>query len=776
MPRAQSHENWLTIAKALISQVFLQVTGSVRKTGRQEVSVRSFSSSSKTVLLLIVALACRGASAAEKMDGFEGWNLEPGVGQAHLVMVARVASISRLTVVEGAKTDVALREYRFQPVQLLKGIFQRAELSMTASDLGCSEDGASLAPPLKEGEFRLLILAQQPGMRSFGGVQSFGCVSAAGPGVSTFDERVPLLTGPDDPLVAAVETLIKVADSRSRRERATLLIDRLADTDGIAAVPLLTSLQSRADWAATDGLGYAPVRPVDANSPNPSVLASLARNPSLAVRGAAVKVLRDMLATRIKPDDPRQLEDVAAALRTILNSDEANAPLRLVALEALGHLLALTDDIDWACEMLIDQLTAAPTYSEQAAAATALAQIKRPEAAAAVLDVLAALPLDETPERESVYVRAAVRSDAAAAERVLLTRLTRSMNARQSLQAEVTSLGRMRSKESLPLLLAAADQVNLPKNDRHYLAWALGRLGGEEAISVLTVWLRRDEFQVKAVALSALETIDSPIAAREVRPLLKSEAYLPYKLRIARLLARHDLADGYAMATEHLADVEHTPAAAMVLAALNDPRASKDLSEIIASQPDRRWHAAALAGLAAIGDPAAQKQLLDILADDRHPLAVGAAEAAGLADDPQLLRPLAKLMQSRNKQIAMASLMALRRFLTGVHSSPGGLSDVDLYDVNLDSHANDRGSLPPAVELPEDIQSDLAEAAAALVADAYVEPDVRRQALAVARLLGGERYETLLFDLADQAELEGSPLLALVQAERRRLHALGKEP
>ena len=122
--------------------------------------------------VVAVALACRGASA---QDGFEGWHLEPGVGQAHLVMVARVASISRVTMVEGAKTDVALREYRFQPVRKLKGIFSRDQLSMTAADLGCPAEDPALACPLKEGEFRLLILAQQQG-------QSYGCVSAA-PGV-----------------------------------------------------------------------------------------------------------------------------------------------------------------------------------------------------------------------------------------------------------------------------------------------------------------------------------------------------------------------------------------------------------------------------------------------------------------------------------------------------------------------------------------------------------------------------------------------------------------
>src|SRR5947209_12148359 len=133
--------------------------------------------------VVAVALTCPRASA---QDGFEGWHLEPSVGQAHLVMVARVASISQVTVVEGAKTDTALREYRFQPIRRLKGLFQRDQLSMTAADLGCPPDDATQAPPLKEGEFRLLILAQPPG-------RSMGCVAAA-PGATTFAERVPLLT------------------------------------------------------------------------------------------------------------------------------------------------------------------------------------------------------------------------------------------------------------------------------------------------------------------------------------------------------------------------------------------------------------------------------------------------------------------------------------------------------------------------------------------------------------------------------------------------------
>jgi len=690
--------------------------------------------------VVAVALTCRGASAQE---GFEGWHLEPGVGQAHLVMVVRVASISKLTVVEGAKTDVALREYRFQPIRRLKGIFQRDQLSMTAADLGCPAEDGALACPLKEGEFRLLILAQQQG-------RSYGCVSA--PGATTFGERVPLLAGPDDPLVGVVETLIQVADSRSRRERATLLVKRLEGVKGVPAVPLLSSLRLRADWAAADERAL------------PS-LTRLARDPSIAVRGGALEVLREMLASRIVPDDPKQLDGVADALRAVLESDEPITHVRLAALEALGHLLALKADIAWSRELLMSQLKDARTHTERAAAATALSRIAHPQSVVAVLDALARLPLDEPPVRESVYARAAFRLDGPGAERILLARLERSIRARQSLEAEIETLGRIRSKACLPLLLAAATQSTLAPVDRHRTAWALGRLGDDRAVPVLTGWLRGDDYQLKEFALAGLETLDSKLAAREARPLLKSEAHLPFKLRIARLLARHELADGYALATEHLADISHTAEATLVLAALDDARTSKDLSAIVAARPDRRWHAAALSGLAATGDAAARRQLLAILADDRNPLAADAAEAAGLAGDAELLLPLSKLVQSRNKQIAMASLVAVRRFHTGVRTLPRGLAAIDQDDMDLRR---------PGAEVPAKTRAAIASAVATLVVDAYVEADVRLEAFAVARLLRGEHYAKLLADLADEAELEGTPLLAAVEVEMRRQRGLDK--
>ena len=79
----------------------------------------------------------------------------------------------------------------------------------------------------------------------------------------------------------------------------------------------------------------------------------------------------------------------------------------------------------------------------------------------------------------------------------------------------------------------------------------------------------------------------------------------------------------------------------------------------------------------------------------------------------------------------------------------------------------------PNADVPLETRDAIAEAVASLAVDAYVDAHLRGEAFAIARLLGGESYVQLLLDLADQAELEGSPLLAEVTAERRRLHGAG---
>jgi hypothetical protein len=191
---------------------------------------------------------------------------------------------------------------------------------------------------------------------------------------------------------------------------------------------------------------------------------------------------------------------------------------------------------------------------------------------------------------------------------------------------------------------------------------------------------------------------------------------------------------------------------------------------VLATRPDRRWHAAALTGLAATGDAAARRQLREILLDDRNPLAADASEQAGLCDDTELVRPLSALAQSRNKRISLAALVPLRRFFMDARSSPRGLAAAREDQADEDN-GNPR---PPLVNAPAAAHAAGSAAVAALVVDAYVDAEVRQEAFAVARLLHGDRYLKLLEDVADQAELEGTGLLAAAETELRRERSLGK--
>ena len=483
-----------------------------------------------------------------------------------------------------------------------------------------------------------------------------------------------------------------------------------------------------------------------------------------------------MLASRITPEDPSVLDRVADALRVILESDEANSSVRVAALEALGHLLALKADLDWPRELLIEQLNGAATNAEWAAAVTALANVAHPEAVDAVLDALAGLPLDEADDRELVYVRAAYHADAAGAERVLAgSPRTVDGGAASRLEPEVAALGSMRSQDSLPLLLAAAVQPNLSQRDRYCRRLGAGPAGRRSGRA------RARRLAARGRLLAQGDRSEGARRHRFARRRLAKRGRCSSRSRICRSSCG---SRGCWRGTGWATAIPWRPSTWPTSSTRPRRRWCWRRSTIRARRTifprswmhrptgvgmRRRWP-----GWRQSATPAAQKQLLGILADDRDPLAADAAEAAGLADGDEFLLPLAELTQSRNKTLAMASLRALRRRLRGVRSAPRGLNaifseDYDL-ELNLDvPEADEDESRRPADEMPPEARNAIAEAVAALAIDAYVDADVRNEALSVAQLLGGEGYAELLAELADQAELEGPGLLTWVQAERLRL-------
>lgn len=688
--------------------------------------------------MIVAALLAPGTNAEEE---FSSWNLEPSIRQAHLVMIARVSRVSEVTFVEGAKTDIALREFRFQPVRILKGIFQRDELSMTANDLGCPPADSEGAPPLEEGEFRLLILTQPQG---FG---SLGCVSAT-TGASTLDERVPRLSGLDDPLVAVVETLIRVVDSRSRNERARMLVERLAETNGLAAMPLLTSLESRVDLIATDGRAL------------PSLTRLLADS-SPIIRNGALRDLRSLLKSSEIDAEASELGSVADALKAVLDSESSQTGERVAAIESLGSVLELGADVPWAVARLRDLATSGSTYAERTAALISLAKTDDARARQVVMDRLRELPLDELTSQEQLIIGLALSADAVEAEGLVFDRLQRSIIARQPVSIEVAYLGQRHHAEGFGVMLEISDATWLSRDDRLQIAKGLGRYRDDRAVPILAAWLRGRDTLLKEVALSALEEIDSPAAAQQARLALRTEGELLLKLRLCRFLGRHGIRDGFPIALEHLSDGGYSIPAALALAALDDPRTEESLSQILEAQPSNRWRAAALTGLVAVNDAAAKEELLTILADDRHPLIVEATLAVGLSDDPSLLEPLAPLIKSRNRQIALTAILSVRRYLCDVRNSPHGLGAIESPSREL--------LAARVASLDETVHHEVSRALDSLVMDSYVDADLRLQALAVAGMMKGSGYAIVVHALTDQADLEDSQLLLQATTARRKL-------
>src|SRR5262249_909441 len=153
-----------------------------------------------------------------------------------------------------------------------------------------------------------------------------------------------------------------------------------------------------------------------------------------------------------------------------------------------------------------------------------------------------------------------------------------------------------------------------------------------------------------------------------------------------------------------------------------------------------RWQIAALTGLAATGDDTAKKQLLTVLADPRSPRTADAATAVGVVFDPELLQPLVGRVQSRNRQIALNAPTAGPRSVTGARTASRGLAAVDAEEFD---------ARVPGGSIPKDTRTALAAAVAALALDAYVETDVRTEALGVARVLREDGFPKLLAELTD---------------------------
>ena len=92
-------------------------------------------------LLLAILLVCIASSVPARgqlHEAYENWQLESAIASAQLVIVVKATHVSDIRSVEGAKTTTLMREYHFQPIKTIKGIYSRDEMVLSASDLNCA--------------------------------------------------------------------------------------------------------------------------------------------------------------------------------------------------------------------------------------------------------------------------------------------------------------------------------------------------------------------------------------------------------------------------------------------------------------------------------------------------------------------------------------------------------------------------------------------------------------------------------------------------------------
>ena len=221
-------------------------------------------------------------------------------------------------------------------------------------------------------------------------------------------------------------------------------------------------------------------------------------------------------------------------------------------------------------------------------------------------------------------------------------------------------------------------------------------------------------------------SIGSPAAARALQPHLAQEQNLHRKLRIAELLGRHGMRDGYPYAIEHASEPYLTDQAVAALVAMRDPRAADEAKKILETSNDPTWNRAAIRILGALGAKEFAPKFTALTADWKNPLAPSALIALADFGDPAALAKTNEALAARSDTIVIAAAAAARRLLA-------------------------RPDFPAA---------DTRDQLAALLADSSASEQARRAALDTLLALADPRLDRALITAASDANLERTDLLA----------------
>jgi HEAT repeat protein len=640
-------------------------------------------------------------------------DLERAVNQAELIMAARLVDVSETRIVHGGRNEEVTQQYRFEPVRILKGIYARDSLLMTGQDLGIYRFAAT-GDRLERGQLMLVLLARQ----------GQGYLNCATDG-DTLGQSIPRLDSIDDPLLASISVLIATSRTRDRAARVAMLRDGLKVASGRAASPLLLAIGRRPLLAArSSGM-------IDAVTPQ---LASK----SDGLRAIAASTLDALL----EADPSASFETrtkAAGALATSLASLQ-NLKARVATIRALGATrdAAVKDQASatWLQTERMNVQLAEPTWSlaEQAAKLRALSQIDPAGWTDAIVVAYSTVPLDAPDDLQAAANWALSRiGDRARASECITLRMRSKVATGLGIAAEIEVCGHLPVEVATPLLLKAATYP-LGRIEQHAFAQACLTIHDPRLVASLGPMLDPSDWNLRQTAIAALERIGTEEAASTLWPHLGEEVYVNGKLHLIAFLGRHGFRDGYAQAIEYLAQPGAVDDAVEALAALNDPRALPELWRIWRTSNDSAWNAAALRALARLGQAELAPKLLELARTPSDPLAPAALIGLGDLGVAEAL-PIARTsLASRSDALTIAAIRASTRLL----------------------------------KRPELRDEAIRDRLAALLADSNASQEVRTTALDALVELKDPRLPASLDAAARDAGLEGTPLLARVEAALAR--------
>jgi len=340
-----------------------------------------------------------------------------------------------------------------------------------------------------------------------------------------------------------------------------------------------------------------------------------------------------------------------------------------------------------------------------------------------------AMLLDAPVELQAAVGRALVALDAAKAAELIPRRLAQKDDAGLDVSTEIGLIADLPAGTAAPALLGAWDR-SLNAAERVTFAQACVRAADPRLVPALGALLDPRQWNVRTVAVDALLKINSDEAASVLRLHLDEEADPARKLRVTAFLARHNVHDGDTAALESLADANLREEAIDAVVAAGGPKVEAELRRIWRTSNDPVSNAAAFRALARLGRQDIAPELLKVAKTAGDPLAPPALLALADLGIAEALPVVATALGSRRDAVVLNAARAAVVLL--------GKPDVK------DDKVRDR--------------------LASLLSDADASVDVRNAALDALVSLDDPRLLASLNAAAGDANLEGTPLLARVEA------------